>query len=432
MTMKQLCNLDAERALLGSVLIDQSILDKVGIEASAFFLERHQIIWRTFHALKQAGGVVDILTLTDKLAASGKLEEIGGGAYVMQLISDTPTSIYSESYASIITEKYERRQMLLIAEQLAKAAYDEEHDITSARTAVIDQIIKSQRTKSGARHIKEFLSSTWEDLAYRRDNPKDIYGITTGFPDIDRYTGGLQTGEVLMLSGEPGIGKSILGMQFAFNSAAAGHASAIYEMEMGDQAFIRRELSGKSGIITRKMKSGDVSDGEWTTLVEAIGAMEQLPVYLDFGTHWNTTSMRADLTRLKISADVKLVIVDYLDYLTDTAANENDRSAHISRSLHNIAKDLDVAIVTINSMNKTGMDAQRPTQSNLSGSGKVAYDADVIAFLTSHIPENGGQPEKNLRTLTYAKNREGAKTFIHLVKDDKFPAFKSYKPTERK
>jgi replicative DNA helicase len=246
----------------------------------------------------------------------------------------------------------------------------------------------------------------------------------TGIQAFDQAIGGLQKKTTFVLAGEPGIGKFILALQMAMALAEAGRAVAIYEMEMDADALIGRELASRTQIPTAKQRAGRVGDDQWPLLISAIERMACLPVYLSTDTHWTTTALRADLTRLKQQANIELAVVDYLYLLNDRAPDDNQRTALISRQLHHIAKDLDIAMIVVNSMIKPGVERSAPATASLRGSGQIGYDADLVGFLTQHLPEKG-EAQKNVRTLTLTKNREGGRFFMHLQQCDGLPAFKS-------
>jgi replicative DNA helicase len=201
--------------------------------------------------------------------------------------------------------------------------------------------------------------------------------------------------------------------------AAAGYPGAIYEMEMGGVAIVRRQVSALSKIETYKMRQGKISGDEWSALTTAIETVSALPVYISDESHWTTTGVRADLARLKELYGIKWFIADYLDLFEDLQGHdENSRSKHISGQIHAICKDLDLAGLMIHSINKTGMSSSTKSKANLSGSGKHSYDADQVVFITKP------NPDVNVVNLTWDKMREGdGDRFCELVKLPGLPAF---------
>jgi replicative DNA helicase len=416
---------DAEQAVIGSVLIHPESFPELAIEADEFYLAQNRLIWEAFRRLDDGHKAIDYLTVQEQLKSEGKLDEVGGPAYLMHLINATISSRHVQDYAEIVRDRANRRGMLRLAAKMAASAHDLDCDLPAAQGRFIDQLFKSQRIGKGARHIEEFLSHYYDLLQAWSDNPREVYGLETGIRDFDRVVGGLQKKTTFILSGEPGIGKSILAFQMAMGAAEAGHAAAIYEMEMDGDVVIGREIASRTCIPTRDQRSGQIGSDQWPLLTNAIDRLAGLPVYLSTDTHWTTTTLRADLTRLKKKANIELAVVDYLFLLNDRAADDNERTALISRQLHHIAKDLDLAMIVVNSMVKSGYGAVVPSTESLRGSGQIGYDADLVGFLTRHLPEDGGPARANVRTLTLSKNREGGKRLMHLVQSEGIPAFKS-------
>lgn len=415
----------AEKALIGSVLINPPSFAELAIEADAFYLAQNRFIWEAFTRLDQRNKAIDYLTVQEQLKADGKLGEAGGVDYLMAVINATVSSLHFQDYAEIVRDRANRRSLLKLAGRMATSAHDLECDLAAAQGQFIDQLFKSQRIGEGARPIEDFVSDYYDLLASWAKDPREVYGLETGIHEFDQALGGLQRKTTFILSGEPGIGKSILAFQMAMGAAESGRAVAIYEMEMDADVVIGREIANRAGIPTKAQRAGQIGDDQWPHLTQVIERLASLPVYLSTDTHWSTTTLRADLTRLKKKANIELAVVDYLFLLNDKASDDNERTALISRQLHHIAKDLDLAMIVVNSMVKSSMGEAVPATAALRGSGQIGYDADLVGFLTRHLPAGGESAREDVRTLTLSKNREGDRIFMHLVQSDAIPAFKS-------
>jgi replicative DNA helicase len=425
-----------ERALIGSVLIDPEVLTRLNVSEDDFYHREHAIIWNVIDTLARAGTHIDFVTLCNALDDRQQLKNVGGAAAIMGIISDSVSSIHAESYANIISEKSQRRKLLRVAEDIAKLTLDESKSIQNELPAYIQRMVDSCAGKNSSRPISSYMSDLYDEVQERSQNPSDIWGIKTGFPTFDRVTGGLQNGESMILSGVPGVGKSMIAMQFAYQMGM-NTPGAIYSIEMKGLSVARRMVSGVGGVPSRNMKTGRMSDNDWTSFTQAVEKLSVLPVHMDDSANWNTTSLRSDLMRLKVTHNIQWFVLDYLFLLQDgIGKDEIERTALASSGIKRICKELDIAGISVHSMTKGGMaDKEIPSQEMLRGSGQVVYDADLITFLTKYnanvdtgFDKVPARDQDNVRVLWFGKGREleDPRKFIRLVQRPGFPAFAEY------
>ena len=288
---------ESERGLLGAALIDGSIPASVDITPDDFYVEGHRWIWQAMVKLSMNGGV-NYVSLLDELERAGHLSEVGGAKFVNDLMSGSFSSLYAEDHAQVIRDMATRRKLLSLASDMANAAADRKQPIDDL-SRFIDRLVNTTRVTGGALHWKMYLAELFDQIAERAANPQDTWGIPTGFADFDRTTGGLQLGESMIMSGNPGVGKSMLAVQMA--TQMAKHApGAIYSIEMAGVAVLRRTLSARTSIPSRLLKSGRLEQKDWQSIDRAVAELNDLPVYLSDHAGWTTTALRADLSRLKI------------------------------------------------------------------------------------------------------------------------------------
>lgn len=429
--LELLYNEDAEKSLIGSVIIEPSNYQTANISEEHFFIKRNGIIWKAVGNLLKKGISVDIETLIDELDRTNELSKIGGSAYLANIIATVPFSTHAESYAQIIRDYYRRRNLLEISQKLAVSVYDKDSNLDDEITRIIDNISNNVFIQKGAEHWKKYLSDFYDDLDNRIKNPNNIWGIQTGLNDFDKITGGLQLGEMMLLSGMPGMGKSMLAMQMGVQMAK-NHPGAIYSVEMPGVQMVRRIISSYSNVEVRKMKSGNVSDEEIENIIHAYEKLNNYNVYLSDSSHWTTSALRADLQRLKIKNKIKWFVFDYMFLAEDGAGmTETERTTYLSRQFKIICRQLSLAGIIIHSMRKPSNTNNRPEQYELRSSFQAAYDADLICFLHEFTPLNPEEqqiPEnerQNLRSLSFGKGREleNPKKIIHLVKKPTIPMF---------
>lgn len=415
---------EAEKALLGSMLIDPEMFRRISINAEDFYNYRHRYIWIAIGDLVASGKDVDFLTVNAELERRGKLVEIGGSAYLTALIGNTPTSMHAESYAEIIREKANRRRVLALASKLANSAMDSDKALDDAIAGAVTDLVRSVHQTKGAIQVAEYFGMVFDEADERSKNPTDVFGIPTGFADIDKVNHGWQKGAVTIVSGEPGLGKSLLACQTAYYGATQKRGWVIYELEMRGVSVARRWISAFTGIPTRKILSGGMEDSDWPKFTNEIGKSDGLPLYMSDASGWTTTGIRADLARMIELYNVEGVVIDYLGKLQDMAGQEeNSRINHISSMISNLAKDFNVAVLSIQSMNKTGLMADSKKTGHLSGPVGVGYDADDIIFMTRDDEED------NRINLQWSKAREGDEDrYASLMKLPGLPAFGNAQP----
>lgn len=422
----ELFSKDAEDAVIGAVLIDQSVLFGITLDPEDFYIHRNRFVWEAVRNLDLKGQAIDFITVTDELERIGKLAEVGGAAYLAELINATVTTMHAEEYAGIVKDRSKRRQWLRLAQEIAKAAGDLDVDLDAKAGQFVDRMVRSSRSSGGAVHISHFNHRLARQVDERCKDPRDIWGIPTGFTDLDKLTGGLQKGEVLVLTADPGIGKSTLAVQIGFQAASGcgpdmkpipnipheQHPGAIYSLEMVGEQVVRRIASFYSKVPASLLKSGRLTDYQRQDFLKALAYMDELPVYMSDEVHWTTTSLRADIARMKTMYGIEWFIVDYLFLMQDGGGKltETELTNVVSRNLKGIAKDLGVAGLIIHSKNKAG---------EMRGSKQVSFDGDVIIDM---------EPEKNIPNVVNCVVRKGrdiedSRKIFSLVRKTGFPAF---------
>lgn len=374
------CNLEAERAVLGSVLVDPECFDELALSASQFYLERHRWIWETFERLTSKRLPIDFVTLTTDLQESGKLAEIGGGAYLTSLINESPTSINAGAYASLVKTEAINREYLRIANILATGAYNGDLDITGT----IDSLIKTQLVEGGAHSLSESLRILDKEVEERMKNPCKVWGIPTGIYDMDESTGGLHPQETTLLVGPPEVGKTTLLLQICIDVAIKQHRHvALYEMEMDTQRLLHRAIFMLGGPSPRKLKSGYFEDGDHARYLEAITKLDNPYLHISDSPMMTTTQMRADLVRLRSRYPIELVGVDYLNLFSDSdGRDDNERSKLRSRRFRAICREANVCGISIQSLNKSGIEKSVADIQDVSGPAEIGFDADWIYALS--------------------------------------------------
>lgn len=426
---------EAEEAAIGCVLINpEAFYDLAFLKASDFYIHRNMWIWGAVSRLFANRMDVDLLTVADELDREGKLAEIGGPAYLTALVSNVPSSLNAQSYGRIVKDHATRRRYINIANEIAQFAYDENKEVNSLPAFVRDNIDDAEIQEGDFVHISAPLSEIYDEIQEAEAEPCLVWGLPTGFKKFDEETGGIESGWLVWLAGEPGIGKTWSLTQFAL-SMATRSPGALISMEMKDKSIARRALSGLSGIRIKSMKSGLGLPPNWRGVFgEAAGELERLPIYISDKTI-TTNQLRASLKMLKRDYGIGWFAVDYALLFADTAENEIVRTEIISRNLKHICNDLDLAGLVLQSVIKTGMDStgNGRAKSMMRGSGQMIHDADMILFLTKfeELDETDGSIRQSDRermvTLWTNKGRELESLPVeHLIRRENSPFFDEF------
>ena len=420
-----LYSLEAEEALIGSVLIDPGIYNSLEVTSDHFYLHKLRQIWLAIERICTANRELDNLVLAEMLERMGKLEEIGGHAYLAQLVNATPSSLRAEEYARIVRDYSKRRIWRDTAGKIVRLAHDTNAKLEIEAGSIVNDLINSVRSTGAAEHVSKYTQAVLSETLERMDNPKEVWGISTGFKDFDYITGGLQQSEICYLSGEPGVGKSIFAMQAAYQMALNGHPGAVYSLEMPGTQVIRRLLSYLVKLPTRSLKSGNIDPEKISDISSEIEGIENLPLYMS-DWQWSTIGIRADLARLKAKHDIQWFILDYAYLLQDgLGMSENDRTGYISAQLKSICRSLDLAGIVIHSLRKSGS-GNMPTGRDLRGSNQQFYDTDILLLMVE------AHEEPNTILVIFGKGREleNPKESFKLVKIQGYPALGNYQHTE--
>ncbi len=413
--MKPLYDKQLEMALLGSMILDPSQAHKIPITGDMFYLDEHK--WICQAIIELPVDQVDVLTITKQVKRYGKTlpQDV-----LLAIVNSTPTSLHIERYFREVREYWRRRQTLNIANKLASSSYTPTENMDEIVSAVITELSQLACGEKKTRPIAEPAGELLDEIYNRMKEPREYYGIPTGLIDFDKVTSGLQKGEILILAGDPGVGKSMLAMQLCVGMQKS-EPGAIYELEMSEMAVLRRTLSTISKISANKLKTGKINEFEWEQVEAAIQQLEQMRIFISDSTGWTTAELRADLARLKSSYNIGWFMLDYMALIKDPSEDQNVKSLKISQELHSIVRDLNLAGLLIHSINKEGM-AGNARKEHLSGSGGIVFDADQICFLT--------QTDKpNVYQLRWDKMRDSeTPNAVKLVRMPGFPCFECYAP----
>ncbi len=386
-------NIEAEEGVLGSIIIDPEAVVQVAdfLRPDDFYRDAHRAIFQAVLDLYAERGPADLITLCDELQRRGRLEEIGGQAYIATLVNAVPTSANVEHYARIVERTAIMRRLIHAAGQIAALAYNEA-DATEALDKAEQLIFAvSQRySRSDFDDVRTLLDEYYEKLDKLHEQRGALVGLPTGFIDLDKMTGGLQKSDLIILAARPAVGKSALALSLAYNTALR-HKSrvAFFALEMSKEQLVQRLLSMDSNIDQQRLRTGMIEEDEWERISHSMGKLSQLEIYIDDTAGISTMEMRSKARRLAAERGVDLVIVDYLQLMQGHAGGRNENRVQeisdISRSLKALARELNVPVLALSQLSRAVESRQSrvPQLSDLRESGCLTGESLI------YLPDEG-------------------------------------------
>ena len=436
-------NLDAERALLGFILLDNSALNTVVEQVSRedFFSESHRRIFQKMVELSENNRQIDVVTLSEELAREGWLEKVGGVAYLAGLSEGVPfgTSANVTEYSRIVKEKSTLRRLINISENIISRAQQEGDDAETMIDLAQGQFfeIASQKVKTGFLGIKEIVKSSFGTIDVLFDRGQRVTGIETGYTDLDNMTSGLQRAELAILASRPSVGKTALALNIsAYATIEKRKSVGVISLEMSKESLLIRLLCAQGRIDSHKLRTGFSSREDWNQMSRALGRLAEAPLYIEDAPALSIMQIRAKARRLTAERGLDLLVVDYLQLITGGGRFENrtQEVSFISRSLKGIAKELNIPVLALSQLNRApeGRTGHRPQLSDLRESGSIEQDADVVLFL--HRPEmyrhrdddEGGDEPAGKTELNVSKQRNGPTGQVNLVFLKPYALFENY------
>jgi replicative DNA helicase len=385
-------SIDAENAVLGSIIINPECLPMVkGIidQPDEFYIQRNQWIFAAVCSIEDRHLAIDILTVADELERTNKLSQAGGPSYITQLVANTPTSNNAESYAKIVHSHSVRRRMIDAASVIARNSYDETQVIedsvansVEALHSVVNRLIRGRG---------QTIAESLDDVDKRLVELAKGMGVSlkTGFVDLDRLLGGMEPGQLILIAGRPGKGKTALMLNIAKNLAKHDDRPvAFFSLEMSNEELTFRLVASETEIDSRLLKEGRLTEQQAIIFTDKKEQMANLPIILDDTKPLTMSTLRAKTVNLRARGMLDLVILDYIQLMEGTGENRVQQVSYISRTLKMLAGELEVPIIAGCQLNRAleQRKEKQPILSDLRESGSLEQDADVVIFL--HNPDD--------------------------------------------
>jgi replicative DNA helicase len=418
-------NLEAERAVLGSLLLDPDAIHRVTLKAEAFYRERHGWIYQAMRDLTSRHEPIDFVTLSAELSNQHKLEEVGGPAYLTDLVTNLPTAMYVEHYVKLVEHAYFRRQIITICGKAAELAYNEGVPIEEV-TERCEQLwfnLSAYAVNHTLKPIAKIMEQVIERLSYLWNNKGVVMGVPTGFTYLDQLLGGFQKSDLIILAGRPGMGKSAWVLSVAKNAAKQfGARIAVFSLEMSNEQMVERLLAMESGIDSHRLRLGDLAEEEWPTIMQAANDLTQTHIYIDDTPAASVSDIRSKARRLWAEEGLDMIVIDYMQLMSGSGGadmrqeNRQQEISYISRSLKALARELNVPVIALSQLSRAVEQRadKRPMLSDLRESGSLEQDADVVLFIYREDYYDKEADSQNIADVLVAKHRHGSTGTVKL------------------
>ncbi len=417
-------NLDAERAVLGAVLLHGETIHEAleVIDAADFFRDAHRRIFDKMVRLLERGQAIDFITLKDELGRSGELDTVGGPAYVASLVDGLPHGTNVAEYARIVKEKATLRNLIFSANEILNTAYEAEQDADAILDRAEQSIfaIAEDSIRAGFVSMRDLATASFAAVEQAHARKQLITGVPTGFQELDEMMSGLQPSDLVIVASRPSMGKTSLALNIAQHVGLSTDMTVgFFSLEMSKEQLFLRMLTSEAGIDGHRLRTGFLGEQDWPKLTAALATLGDAKIFIDDSASITVLEMRAKARRLMAENGLHMLVIDYLQLMQGRGRFENrvTELASISRGLKALAKELNIPIVALSQLSRApeNRPGRRPQLSDLRESGALEQDADVVILIWreemyEETPENQGVAE-----LIVAKQRNGPTGSVKLA-----------------
>lgn len=435
---------DLEEAVLGAIMIDKEALAIVTeiLRKESFYTDAHQHIYGVMVDLYGKSQAIDIYTVHEGLKQAGRLEEIGGVSYLMDLTNKVASAANIEFHARIIAQKYIQRELIRVSTHMIKDSFDDTKDVFELLDEAEQNLyeITDQNLNTGYESIASLAIKTQKEIEDAGKKAGETTGVTSGFKKLDEITSGWQPSDLVIVAARPGMGKTAFTLSLLKNAAELGKGVAIFSLEMAGTQLTQRLIAMEAEVDSRTLRTGKMEDYEWKRVHSAVEKLSELPIYIDDTPGINIFELRAKCRRLKQNHGISLIAIDYLQLMTsapnDKKGNREQEISSISRALKGLAKELGVPVIALSQLSRaveTRGGDKRPMLSDLRESGAIEQDADIVSFIYRAgyygIDEDVMDGDSNTTEIIIAKHRNGGLGTVELKFVAEFTKFEEMAET---
>ncbi|ANS86621.1 replicative DNA helicase [Vibrio scophthalmi] len=434
-------SLEAEQSVIGGLLLDNERWDTVAerVMASDFYSRPHRLVFEAVKRILEDSKPLDLITLSEHLEQHEQLEDVGGFAYLADLVKNTPSAANINAYADIVAERAMVRNLISVANEIADSGYDPQgrssDDLLDLAESKVFAIAESRTTESeGPQNVDNILEKTLERIELLYKSPQDgVTGVSTGFHDLNKKTAGLQGSDLIIVAARPSMGKTTFAMNLCENAAMDQDKPVlIFSLEMPAEQLMMRMLASLSRVDQTKIRTGQLDDEDWARISSTMGIlMQKKNMYIDDSSGLTPTELRSRARRIaRDSGGLSMIMVDYLQLMRVPGMQDNRtlEISEISRSLKALAKELNVPVVALSQLNRSLEQRadKRPINSDLRESGAIEQDADLIMFIYRDEVYNPDSSMKGTAEIILGKQRNGPIGSVRLTFQGQYSRFDNY------
>lgn len=426
-------NHEAEQSVLGAIFLDPDALITASeiLTPDDFYRTAHQKIFHTMLLLNDRGKSIDVVMVTEELAAKKELEDVGGLSYLGELANAVPTAANIAQYAKIVEEKALLRRLIRTATKIVEDGYTREDEVEALLSEAEKKMMEVASRKAGSdfKHVKDVLVQTYDNIEQLQFRDGDVTGIPTGFRDLDKITAGFQRNDLIIVAARPSVGKTAFALNVAQSVAVKARENvAIFSLEMGADQLVMRMLCAEGNIDAQVLRTGTLEEEDWRKLTMAMGSLSNSGIYIDDTPGVRINEIRAKCRRLAKEQGLGMILIDYLQLIQGSGKpgeNRQQEVSEISRSLKGLARELKVPVIALSQLSRGVEQRQdkRPMMSDLRESGSIEQDADIVAFLYRDDYYDKESESKNLIEIIIAKQRNGPTGTVTLAFKKEFNKF---------
>lgn len=429
---------ESEKSVLGAMIRSReaALLAIETLSPDDFYDPANREVYSAMLSMATASREIDLVTLDEELTRRGKLDAIGGAAYLVELSRSVPSAVNVQAYIRIVDEKSTLRKLIAASENILKECYAAEEEtqdiLESAEKSIYD--ITMRKGGEQLQPIQPVLLSTFEKIELLVKNNGKIEGVPTGYTELDDMLTGLHPGELVLVAGRPSMGKTSIGMNFIENAAIrAGKKVAVFSLEMPAEQLAMRMLCTEARVDMQRVRRGQLSDDEWQSLCNAMVSIGPATIYVDATPGITPSGVRSKARRLQLEHGLDVIMIDYLSLMTGVGkfGSRQEEVSSISRSLKALAIELGVPVIALQQLSRapTGRSNHRPVLSDIRDSGAIEQDADVVMFIHREDYYDPETPDKNIAEIIIAKQRNGSLGTVKLGWKGEYTWFMDLSPT---
>ena len=419
-------SLEAEQAVLGALLVSGDGVSRIVdlLMPDYFYRKAHQMIYAAMLDLYEANEPIDIVTISQYLKDEGKLENVGGRAYISELSGGVATTANLEYYAKVVQEKALLRQLIRAGTEIVGSCYEEtDADVALDKAEHMIFTLAQKREMQSLVHVKNIVENSFQQIEFRYENRDSLSGAPSGFYDLDAMTSGFQPSDLVIIAARPSMGKTAFVLNVAQNCAVEHNVPvAVFSLEMSKESLVMRMLCAEAEIDANRLRTGHMHTSDWTRLATAMGRLGEAPIYIDDSALVNALEIRAKCRRLKAeNSGLGMIIIDYIQLMQGRkqggGENRVQEVSEISRSLKTLARELEVPVLALSQLSRAVESRQnkRPMLSDLRESGSIEQDADLVLFLYRDEYYNPESEQRGEAEVIIAKQRNGPVGTVDLL-----------------